>query len=104
MTMGDYRSYDVSDMDEGTQMQLGRVFVSTDAQRFLDAMTNCEGEFQLRECIKKHAVHGGFTKHHVGDVLYLETDVTGRTFVWIQSERDRPPVISSPRKEVKEVC
>ena len=93
--MADYRSYDVSELDEGSQMRLGRVFVSTDAKRFMDALTNSEGEFQLGQCIRAHAKLGGFTKHHVGDVLLLETDVTGRTFVWLQSEEERPPIISS---------
>lgn len=100
--MADYHVVDISDLDEGSQMRLGRVFVSKEAQRFLDAMTNGEGAFQLGQALRAHALAGERSRYQVGDVLHLETDVAGRTFVWIQSEAERPPELPVVRKEVRE--
>ena len=91
--MTDYRLFDISDLDEGTRMRLGRVFVSTEAQRFFDAMTNGEGDFQRDHCIQTHAVLGGRSTFHVGDVLHIDSTPSGRTYVWLESEKGKPPIL-----------
>lgn len=108
--MPEYTRFETSRLDGRTQKRLGEVFVSRVAAAFFGHMINGQGRVQLEECLARHAdgdrglipdeeeqkrmgcltegVNGSL--YAVGDVLEVESDREGRTFVTLSAERRKP--------------
>lgn len=95
--MPDYRSYDISALEPELQTRLGRVFLSQAVRQYIEATVNGQGEINIHDCLQRHAyddrgllpehaIDTAASLYYVGDIVYVSTDVKGRTFVMLQSE------------------
>lgn len=86
--MYDYELYDTSTLDTWTQKRLGRVFLSKATRAFVQALVNGQGELNLHDCLEQHALTNASSLgvYFTGDVVYIDRDRNGHTFVRLQCE------------------